>query len=294
VANVVGDRGGPGVYGYQRRAVEPPAARRLARGDAIADSVAQFGVDYYEIVEPEDGTIRFHGARIVAALSGVAEPTMVWVPTRADGSASHLACSAVAGPGPKTTLAYRVWFDIERNYDFAYVSMSRDGGRTWGLLHTPQMTQNNDAGNNLGGGYTGKSGAGEVATWLEQAIELDVSPGEPVLIRFSYVTDDAVTREGIALDAVRLVDSDSGATRPCPEWSPQGWASIGPTLPQRWLVQAIEFVGDGIRVQPVPLDDAGIGVWSAGGRQVDRIVLAVAAVTPATLQRAAYGISRPG
>jgi len=292
VANVVGARTGPDVYPYQSRAVDPPALRGLTRGDVIADSVAQFGVDYFELDDPGDAAVRFHGEHAVASLSGVVEPSAVWVPARADGTASHLVCSALGGPGLTTRLAYRVWFDIEPDYDFAYVSVSRDGGRTWELLRTPQMTQENTTGGNLGAGYTGRSARASAAAWIEQSIDIDVSPDEPLLVRFSYITDDAVTREGIAVDGVRLVDPGRGAERSCADWTVRGWAHVGATLPQRWLVQVIEFAGDGVRVQMVPVDDEGMGSWSAAGRHVDRVVLAVSAVTPATLQRAPYEISR--
>jgi hypothetical protein len=67
---------------------------------------------------------------------------------------------------------------------------------------------------------------------------------------------------------------------------------VGPELPQAWLVQVIEFSPDGIRVQRVALDRGGHGTWSSDGRRIDRAVVAVSAMTPATLQRPSYRLVR--
>src|SRR5439155_7993591 len=98
------------------------------------------------------------------------------------------------------TLNYSVWFDLEKDYDYGYVAVSRDGGTSWALLAAPNMTTNNPSGANLGAGYTGLSGGGTVAQWLDESIDLTPYVGGPILLQFIYLTDDAVTHTGLALD----------------------------------------------------------------------------------------------
>lgn len=292
VANAISDRSGVGLWPHRQSRVELLAPRRLAAGEVMTESVAQFGTDYFELDDPGHASVRFRGASTVPALSGLTEPGEVWVAARADGASAQLTCAIDTRPAGATTLSYRVWYDIERNYDFAYVSLSQDGGRSWIPLRTPEMAGGQTLGSTLGPGYTGKSGGGVAARWLDQSIPLPTSTGERLQIRFTYVTDDAISREGIAVDAVRLEGDASSADIPCSTWSAQGWAQIGPSLPQRWLVQAIELAGDTARVEAIVVDSDGVGTWSGQGRQLERVILAVSAVTPGTLQRPTYELAR--
>ncbi len=291
VANVIGDRTGVGVWPYKGSRVDLLAPRRVAAGDVITESVAQFGTDYFELGDAGHASLRFSGVSTVPALSGVSESASVWAAARADGAAAQLTCTATPGPDGPTMASYRVWYDIERGYDFAYVSVSPDGGKRWTLLRTPDMTTDQRIGNALGAGYTGKSGGERDARWLDQSVELPPSTGRSLQLRFTYVTDDAVTREGIAIGAVRFAGVGGGEERQCAEWTSQGWARIGPTLPQRWLVQLVEIAGANVRVEQVPIDASGTGEWSSEAQRADRLLLAISAVTPGTLQRAPYQIA---
>jgi hypothetical protein len=293
VANVVGTRRGPSVWPYQWSSVDVTAARLLKRGDTVNERVAQFGTDYFEIADPGTSSLRLVGDRTVSVLSAQSMAPGTWVAARADGTVSHLACSLDLSLGQSPSLTYRVWYDIERDYDFAYVAVSTDGGQQWSLLRTPEMTTTNRVGTNLGVGYTGKSGGGARSRWVEEAIDLSTHAGRAVLVRFSYVTDDALVREGIALDQVRAVFGGARSSEAaCGSWTAQGWAQVGAELSQQWLVQMIEFSADTVRVHQIPLDGDGRAVWTENGRPIDRAILAVSAVTPGTLQRPGYRLTR--
>lgn len=291
VANVVGTHSGPGVSAYREPAVELTGLRPLRSGDAYGEQVAQFGTDYYELPDPWVASTRFQGDPIVSLLSASAAD--VWVAARADGAVAHLTCTLDLSGSTSATLVYRVWYDIERDYDFAYVAVAPDDERgQWTLLRTPEMTTVNRVGWNLGVGYTGKSGGGAQPRWVEEHVGLGAYAGRRVSVRFTYVTDDAVSREGIGVEQIRLLAGDRSDENPCHSWSAQGWARVGAVLPQRWLVRVIVFDGDGVRVHALQPDHEGRAFWSGGGDRIDRAVLAVSAATPGTLQPASYRLIR--
>jgi bacillopeptidase F (M6 metalloprotease family) len=70
------------------------------------------------------------------------------------------------------TLNYWAWWKIETDYDYAYLEVSTDGGKTWKIIPTPSGTGANPAGSNMGWGYTGCSDGGETGKgcsgqWIE-------------------------------------------------------------------------------------------------------------------------------
>ena len=51
-----------------------------------------------------------------------------------------------------------MWYDLETDYDYAYVEVSADGGKTWDILANEHTTITNPSGNSYGPGFTGASG----------------------------------------------------------------------------------------------------------------------------------------
>lgn len=291
IANLVGKRPSRGIQPYASQPPEAPRLRRLSVPGEVQDTVAQFGTDYYELLPATNLSIRFAGATTVPVVGAPPGGGPMWYGGRADASASTMTRIFDLSEVEAAALLYRVWYDIEGDYDFAYVSTSADGN-TWRLQETPRMSRANPTGNNLGVGYTGRSGEGPEPAWIQERIDLSPYIGGSVWIRFSYVTDEAFAREGIVLDDIR-VEAPGSAEEAMDEvgWTLQGWARVGAPLPQIWSVRAIEYEGDPVRVLPVPIDAAGHGTWSPAGRRVDRVVLAVSGATPVTLQRADYQLS---
>ena len=292
VANVVGSHPGPGAGVFPYRL--PPASPRIQRPAAggVQDTVAQFGTDYYQL-DPQ-APITFEGAATVPLIATRPyEGDMMWYAGRADASVATLTRAFDLSSVEAATLSYAIWCDLEPDYDFAYVAASRDAGQTWQLLETPSMSRANLSGGNLGAGYTGRCGGGAQPQWINESIDLTPVAGGTVWVRFSYVTDDAYVREGVALDDIRLdaVAYVDGAERSRGGWIPRGWARVGADLPQQWVVQVVEFQPEGVAVSQLPLDADGRATWRSGGQPVDRAILVVTAATPVTLQRASYRLS---
>ncbi len=107
---------------------------------------------------------------------------------------------------PGDSLKVWLWYDIESNWDYAYVEVSGDG-----VTFTPiagNITTNYDPyGNNRGNGITGSSGG-----WTEALFDLAAYEGQSVFLRVSYYTDGYVAGEGIYVDDIYPVEGYGSET----------------------------------------------------------------------------------
>ncbi len=95
------------------------------------------------------------------------------------------------------TLKVNTFYDIETDWDYAYVEVSTDG-----LIYMPipgNITTTYDPnGNNRGNGITGFCGG----VWTLGLFDLSGFVGQNVMFRFSYYTDSYVTEEGFYIDDI--------------------------------------------------------------------------------------------
>ena len=99
-------------------------------------------------------------------------------------------------------LTFWTWYDIENDWDYAYVEVSTDGGQTFNTIPGNITTNYDPHGNNLGNGITGSSGG-----WVEANFDLSSYAGQSINSRFRYVTDGSVDEEGIYIDDIYPVPS---------------------------------------------------------------------------------------
>ncbi len=98
------------------------------------------------------------------------------------------------------TLSFMANWDIELDWDYAYVEISTDQGLTWQTIPGNVTTSTNPNGNNLGHGITGSSGG-----WTQAIFPLGAWLGQEIAVRIAYVTDAAVTNPGIWVDDIAPV-----------------------------------------------------------------------------------------
>lgn len=266
----------------------------------LRTEVSQYGADYYTFSGPGEGgmaMVRFTGSTSVAVLDGVTAVAgeRMWLANRANYSQAFLMRRFDLRDVGAATLHYHVYYDIEAGYDFAYVSVSADGGETWDVLAAPQM-QSRAAGDDPGEAalaetfYTGREQTG----WLAEQIDLTAYAGEEILLRFEYVTDPILTFGGFALDEIAIpeIRFSDGAEREA-GWTAVGFVRATSRMPQLWRLQLVRFV-DGVPVvERIELDEGHratirMGLEAGGG---GRPVLIVAAVAPMTLTRAGYEVT---
>jgi immune inhibitor A len=133
--------------------------------------------------------------------------------------------------------------------------------------------------------------SGEGPAWIEESLDLSPYTGQEILIRFEYVTDDAINRSGWTLDDIGIPeigfsdDAEGGLNG----WQAEGFVRIENVLPQRFLVQVIE-IGDEVTVRSIPLDETNYGTLTLTGlgSTLDRAILIVSGLTPVTTEPASY------
>jgi hypothetical protein len=169
----------------------------------------------------------------------------MWYSNRADVADTRLTREFDLTGVTKATLNYKVWYLLEQGWDYGYLMVSADDGRTWDILPGSHSTGDNPHHNAYGPGYTGQSGG-----WLDESISLDQYAGKKILVRFEVITDDATAMPGLAVDDVRVPeigyrasfeDGDAG-------WQAEGWVRTDNRLPGRAWVQAVEQVGSDVIV----------------------------------------------
>ncbi len=100
------------------------------------------------------------------------------------------------------TLFFYTWYDIEEDWDYAYVEVSTDGGAHFHSIPGNITTTSNPNGNNLGYGITGSSGG-----WVRAVFPLTSFADSTILIRFRYKTDSYYLEEGIYIDDIFPVET---------------------------------------------------------------------------------------
>ncbi|MBI3976768.1 MAG: immune inhibitor A [Chloroflexi bacterium] len=291
VANYLNDPGLPR-FGYQGGGVKVRAGQTLAAGGVISGSVHQFAAEYVELRLPTgDARIRFEGARTVPVLPTTARSGRAfWWSNRGDSVNTHLTRAVDLSGVSRATLTFWLWYDVEENWDYAYVEVSRDGGRTWEILAGRHSSRDNPLGHAFGPGYTGKSGGGKTSEWVEDRIDLTPYAGQRILLRFEYVTDEGVNNSGLAIDDLDIPeigfhdDAESNAG-----WDAGGFARTENRLPQRYRVRVITG-GAQTQVVDLPLDGENRGelLVRGVGTTVERAVVVVAARTPVTTLEAPF------
>ena len=227
-------------------AQDPVWIRRVADGRltthrSLRESLPPYATRYLRV--PGDaleapGTIVFQGTPQVAALPGLdpAQPVL-WSGRWSDRNSSltlELDLTALETGAP-AALETRLWWDIEEDWDYAYLMVSRDG-EEWFLLESGFTTDTDWSATNLGHGLTGDSGGWQVVAW-------DLGPwsGEAVQLRISMVTDSVDTRSGLVIGGLEVpetgwrldpVDSVLGARR-------DGWLHVREPLAVNWLIQSV-------------------------------------------------------
>jgi hypothetical protein len=156
-------------------------------------------------------------------------------------------------------------WSTEEGYDYAYVQVSTNGGKSYKSVHCKDSIKAP-----LGQGFEGISGGGKKPKFVTEKCNLKKYAGKKVLLAFRYVTDPGVVFKGFWVDDVTL-DGQLIADGK----SLQGWKSITQVHPvhvENWLVRlvAIDDSGNTVQIGEIPLDGTFDG--SLSGADLDAII----------------------
>ena len=271
-------------FGYQDHNLTVLPDRTLQPNKVIQASQPQFSARYHKIdSDSPGGVLTFQGDTSVRQVgTDCVEEAPCWWSGRGDGIDTTLTREFDLTGLDEATLEFMVWHEIEEGWDYAYVEASDDGGRTWNILEGLHTTTDNPSGNAYGPGYTGSSD-----DWLQESIDLTPFAGGPVLIRFEYVTDDAVYLDGLLIDDMAIPELDVDLGSNSDTWHSDGFRLSRNPLPQRFIVQIIQTSPDGsVRVSRLDLDSRNYAEMTLTGG--DQAVVVVSPITPDTRHSAGY------
>lgn len=257
--------------------------------DHITGDVNQFGVDYIEIFCPGTHTLSFRGESVANILPFAAPPSgeyFFWSNLGDDSNMSLTQTFDLTQVSGEVLLSFKTWYDLEEDYDYAYISATTDG-KHWQILDSLTCTTENPSGNSYGCGWNGSSNG-----WIEERIDLSDFAGAEVTLRFDYVTDAAVNGKGMALDDFRLdaISYSADFEQDAGGWEGAGFVRLVNALPQTYSLSVI-FEGNQTAVQNIPLSADNSATLELNiDKEVQKIVLVIAGTTPYTREKALYQV----
>ena len=187
-------------------------------------ATATLGQDKKIQLGPAEGRTAGNAQAIRINLPNYSKTTTVFTPDGADayyyysGQGDNLDNSmSRAVPVGSTSISFRTNYDIEKDWDYAYLRASTDGGATWTNVHTSLSTNTSPNGQNFGEGITGTSGG-----WVTATATL---PAGTTNIGFRYWTDGAVVGKGFAVDSIAVGGLTDTAEDPSP-WTFDGFSRV--------------------------------------------------------------------
>jgi hypothetical protein len=140
----------------------------------------------------------------------------------------------------KLSFTYKIWYDLEKDYDFLYLISSYDG-ENWNIIETPAGTDEDTAGNNYGWGYNGSSG--NEGLWIKESVDVSRFAGAEVYLGFMYLTDAGVNGEGALIDDIYIPetgyyqDFEDGLD----DWEADGFVRVSKQIPQSFELALIRL-----------------------------------------------------
>ena len=232
-------------YYYQSLNIRQPyIAAKMEPSEASLErleEMEQFGVHYIDLSSLRgETTITFAGDTAVNLTDGPPRSgEQMWYAPGIDDMNAQLTATFDLSGVSQATLRYAVWYELEEDYDYAYISVSADGGQTWDILSPMQRSFGE-----FGPAYNGRSADAEGSAdgWLKQSLDLSSYAGKIIQVRFEVLTDGGISERGFALDDISIpqLGYDSDVEGITDGWQANGFVQMGWQIPQKWSVLLIE------------------------------------------------------
>ena len=269
-----------GRFSYSNLNVSATPTRLLDSHSSLDSKLPQFSTEYVQLRSLSGPTrVRFQAPTEVALIPVEVGAERCWWSNVGDSIDSTLTRALDLSTNLDPSLTYQVWYELEEDWDYAYLEVSLDGGETWEIIETPHTSPASPVGSSFGPGYTGES-----VEWLTENIDLGKYAGRQILLRFQYVTDDAVNGSGLCLRGFSGSVSDNWQEG----WQAEGFVLVDNRVPQSFVVKVIQ-IGPENRVTAIELDSQNSGdLIIQEPENLDRLVVAVGAMAAKTRQHARY------
>jgi immune inhibitor A len=258
------------------------------------DSVHHYAAKYFPFRGNKDITVNFTGSTKAKMIDAAPHSGQYfWWSNRGDSTDLSLTREFDLSSVSSATLKYWTWYSLEKDWDYGYLMVSEDGGKSWKILKTPSGTDTDPNNNNYGWGYTGSSG-GSTPQWIQETVDLTPYAGKKIMIGFDVVNDLAVNLPGLAIDDVEIpeINYKEDFEKGDGGWQPAGWVRTNNFVPDTFIVQLISFGQDGNKtVTRLPLNADNTGQWDIPLSTLKQAVIAVSATAPKTSEIANFSWS---
>ena len=288
VANYLNDASvASGVYAYKGLPHTLSAQKTMTVPSSTDASVPPYAPRYIAMPSLQGQKpfrLRF-AAPTTMPLIGTTGVESSWWSNRGDMSDTRLVRQVDLRRVHHATLQFQTWYDIEKNYDYAYVEASRDG-HTWTPLRATHTTRANPNGASYGWAYTGNSN-----NWTDEKLDLSAYAGHRMWLRLEYVTDEGYNGQGMLLKNISI--PEIGFHDRFTGWKQQGFLPLtSNAVPISWHVQLISYGTSGVQVTSMPISGGHGSVLidpSHGG--VHKVVAVVYGGAPKTTRTAPFQLS---
>ncbi len=257
---------------------QPAAAAPPAVGQT---DVGQYGADYVTL--PPGARLTFRGATEVAPFPvQPADGRRMWWSGRGDERVATLTRAIDLRGRTTATLRFAAWYELERGYDYAFVTVSRDGGATWATLPGSATTRDDPQGLSYGDGLTGVSGEqtadiGDArrGRWVDETFDLTPYAGAQIQLRLWAITDAAIDGGGLLLDRIAIpeIGFADGAERDVGAWDAAGFSRVGGSVPQTWALRLVRRRGAVTIIETIaPAADGTAAIATAAGETATMLV----------------------
>ena len=145
-----------------------------------------------------------------------------WYSGRGDDLDSDMVRLVTLPVASGITLELEAFWDIETDWDYAYIAASTDGGLTFTNLPSSATTNTNPNNQNFGNGITGSSGG-----WVPLTFDLTPYAGQTILLQLRYWTDGGAQGLGFMADNLEIVADSATVLVDGAEAGTNGWALGG-------------------------------------------------------------------
>ena len=257
-------------------------------------TVQQYGgADILTFAGDGKATLKFSGdQRVKLVPTDAHSGDRFWWSNRNDSSFATLTRRVDLTNAMTATLKYWAWYDIEEDWDYAYLLVSTDNGNHWTLVPATSSRETDPNGQNLGHGFSGVSGNGNEAAWVQEIANLNAYAGKRILLRFAMQNNRSVNNSGFAVDDLSIPETgwSDNAESGDKDWKSVGFVRIHNHIPQVWSVRGVEQNKDGsILVYDLDIKN-GTGKLDIDFSKLNRLVVFVIGETRYTTLPASYRV----
>ncbi|MGW0608244.1 immune inhibitor A domain-containing protein [Streptomyces sp. NPDC002644] len=214
--------------------------------DSKSVSKTKLGVQAYNTKDDQALIVELPEKEVTTEVFPPAQGEKQWWSGKGDDLRNTLTRTVDLTGRTSASLTFEGQYDIEQDYDYAYVEVSTDGGANFkpidGTMEGQPVPRD-------GSGAPALHGV--VTTTSSFVYSLDAYAGKSVQLRFRYATDGGLTRPGLAVDSIAITADGTSlfaddAETEAAGWTADGFSRVGGSFtdsyPQYYIVENRQHV----------------------------------------------------